>query len=285
MTINLARSTAATGSTVPALRPAAARRLLGTAGLYAAGVGIVTLGPPVGVAALVAVGLGFLLATALPVMHEAAHGHLGGSAGVNRAVGIAAGAAVLVAYPCYRAVHLAHHDHLGGDDDAEIPCPVTSVVTYLSLLGPRYFLIPYWMETWHALRGGRGRDARRVARWVVVPALALALGATWLAPAAMAFAYWIPLWACGAWMFLTTVHEHHGSTADTTVTRNIACNRVLAWFLWNTNLHAAHHAAPWLSFETLPREAGTVTQLDRDPPSFLTYHIALLRTLPLRDRR
>jgi len=139
------------------LRPGAHARLLVTLVLYAAGAGVLALSPPVGLAVPVAVGLGFLLATALPVMHEAAHGHLGASPGVDRAVGTAAGAAILAAFPCYREVHLAPHDHLGGDGDAEIPCPVTSVATYLSLLSPRYFLIPFWGETLRALRGQRGQ--------------------------------------------------------------------------------------------------------------------------------
>lgn len=267
------------------LRPGAHARLLVTLVLYAAGAGVLALSPPVGLAVPVAVGLGFLLATALPVMHEAAHGHLGASPGVDRAVGTAAGAAILAAFPCYREVHLAPHDHLGGDGDAEIPCPVTSVATYLSLLSPRYFLIPFWGETLRALRGQRGAEARRVARRVVVPALALVLAATWLWPVTMAWAYWLPLWACGAWMFVTTVHEHHGSTDDTTVTRSIACSRVMAWFLWNTHLHEAHHDTPWIAFDALPHDGGGAAQLDRDHPSFLAYHFALLRGLPLFARR
>jgi fatty acid desaturase len=273
----------------PLVRPAAAARLAVIASLYLGIVVLEQLQPFAVLSALSVVLLGFLLSTLLPVMHEAAHGHLGGSRLLNDVIGRIAGALLTVNYTLYKRYHLEHHARLGGEDDPELPVELTGIRSYLSYLGPKYFLIPFWRQQLRIALGERpsfvgGASSLRavhldqllVAAWTVA---ILALLVAW--PRAVTLYYLLPLWLAAAWMFLTTVPEHYRiRDVAGTLTRSVLSGQLMSFFLWNTNYHVQHHENPAIPFEELPRRQ-TRWRSDQAEvaPSFTTFHLELIGSL------
>lgn len=198
--------------------------------------------------------LSFSLSTLLPVMHEAAHGHILRHRQHNDAIGTIAGLLLCVNYQIYRQMHLQHHRSLGTSADPEVSVRIVSLWDYLSLFSPRYFLVPMWSAALNR-RWKRSLPAKNVNRALAVWLACLAVLTAFL-PLEMILLYWTPLVIAAGLIFFTTVAEHLAFPEEARpVTRSVKSNQLMRFFLWNTNYHFAHHQTPNLPphlLDTLP---------------------------------
>lgn len=287
--------TAQPGSNSTLRRPAFSRgvaaRLTVTVLLLAAGAAASVLAEGIATKLVLSIALGFALSTILPLMHEGAHGNLSRNRWINDVTARLFGGLLLVDFATYRSMHLAHHEAFGTPDDPEPPVELSSLLDYLSLCSPRYFLYHCWRERLSALRhrwsrrdgaplqvGERGQP---LDSWVLTIACLPIAGGTLVWPTEMIWAYWVPLFWAGGWMFLTTVHEHYRFDGETeSLTRSIQCGPVLAFLLWNTHRHEAHHAHPELHFSRLAEEACNGSSSPACMrTTFLRFHARLIGSL------
>lgn len=246
-----------------------------------------------------AVLLGFFLSCLLAMLHEAVHGNVCRSAAGNRFWGMAAALPLLSSFHIYRAYHIAHHKYLGTAKDPEGKTAFEGVRDYLSYLSPKYFIWELWKLAAAVMRGNspdwlRGEDERR-AQWEILyvdlPVSAGLVAATVAWPEPLLFYYWMPLFFSGAWMFLTTLHEHYQPAAldESVHTNSIQCGWPISFMLWNTNYHVGHHRDYKVHFSRLPVYEGGLTLADGEGgfrevrwPGFVAYHKAVLSDLLAR---
>lgn len=241
--------------------------------------------------------MAWLLLGNAAVVHEALHSHLFRSRFVNRVVGTVAGLTVMLPFAVYKAFHLGHHQHtVDGEDPEGIPPAIPSRLAYaLVLIGGPIWLAQILWDGVSAVFGRgpwwvRNEVQRReitvsMAFWVasllvIAAALAIAPGAlvdVWLAPWLLMLTVLFPL---------ALMPEHYGGAAGGGVfdtTRTVVSGPLVRWLLWNNNFHTAHHLAPGVVHQNLPR-AHQLIERDMTPfwlrRSYLATHAAFFRQLP-----
>ena len=238
--------------------------------------------------------LAFLLSTLLPIMHEAVHGHVAPTPRANHLVGRLAGTLLTVNYSLYQHYHLDHHARLGEPDDPELPVELNGVGDYLSFFTPRYLLLHFWKLAWQTATGrpptfldrsgGTASvmaDVQLLVLWLTGVGAALVV-----APAAVVFAYLLPLALAPAWIFFTTLPEHFPlDERRGPLTRTVTSSRLLSYLLWNTNYHVEHHRAPECPYWKLPEQAPAAGDArDVRSGSFTGFHAQVLMSLLRRTR-
>ena len=210
--------------------------------------------------------MAWVLAGNAALNHEAVHGHLFRSKAANRVVGVAALAPLFGSFATFRAYHWQHHALTARPGDPEgTPLSFRSRFLYAAVLlvGGIAVLVENLVYTIITVAGhpptwARASRHRRAIRWnalLVAATVVLAVVGmyfdpavtleVWLVPAGIATVVLLPL---------LLLPEHYGATGEGDIvsnTRSIQSNRLLRWFYWNTNYHAAHHVAPSVSFNRI----------------------------------
>ena len=239
--------------------------------------------------------------------HEAAHGQLRKSRGLNEADGIIIGTLSFLSFSLYRAAHQSHHAYLATEKDEELwPFVLPEaprwgrLLAALLELGGGLFFTPFlFMRTF--LRAGspiRNQKLRRriwaelaliVVVWSCILTAVTCTGA----------------WKYFLWMYLAPAYlaasmqswrkyiEHVGLTGSTinSSTRSIVAKgplgRLVSLTLLHEPYHGIHHRHAGLPHAELPRFAAELTpeRPDESPP-FPSYRHALMDLLHhLRDPR
>jgi fatty acid desaturase len=241
--------------------------------------------------------MAWLLLGNAAVVHEALHGHLFRSRAANRVVGSVAGLTMMLPFAVYKAFHLGHHQHtVDGEDPEGIPPELPSRLAYpLVLIGGPIWLVQVLWDGALAVTGRgpwwvRNENQRReitagMALWAagvvgVIAALVIAPGLVvdvWLAPWLLVLTVLFPL---------ALMPEHYGGTPGGGVfdtTRTVVSNPFVRWLIWNNNFHTAHHLAPGVVHQNLPRAHELIEQ-DMTPfwlrRSYLGTHAGFFRQLP-----
>lgn len=247
--------------------------------------------------------LAWLLVGNGAIVHEAVHGHLFDRRALDEVAGTLAGATLLLPWGTYRAYHLEHHRSATTPEDPEgEPMVFTSRLQYLALLplgGPLFIgelLVltarallrrgPRWVRT----DGQRREIVRSASATFLVACLLVVLAVRW--PGELVRLWLVPYaLALGVLLPMVLYPEHADGRPDPDPLRNtrtIRSNALVRFVFWNANLHAEHHAIPAVTWRGLPRLSEELGD-DRDPawraPSYLAFHRARLRALPLLPRR
>jgi fatty acid desaturase len=243
--------------------------------------------------------MAWLLLGNAAIMHETLHGHLFRSRLANRIVGTVAGLTLMLPWALYKVFHLGHHQHTVNDDDPEgIPPAIPSRLAYpLVLIGGPVWLV---MLLWDGVSAAAGRRPWWVRhegqRREIVGAMALLLVSLFVVAAALVRAPGVVIDAWLApWLLLLTVifplvlmPEHYGGTPGGSVfetTRTVTSGPLVRWLVWNNNFHTAHHLAPGVVHQNLPR-AHQLIERDMVPfwlrRSYLNTHAMFVRQLPWR---
>jgi fatty acid desaturase len=247
--------------------------------------------------------MAWLLVGSGGILHETTHGHLFHSRTANRAIGMIAGATILLPWATYRAYHLEHHIHTAGPDDPEgQPIAITSRLQY-ALLIPLAGTIFSAQLAWLTLRTVAGRPPKWVRtasqrRLILVNAFVMAattaafVAGLIVAPAFIAKVWLLPL----AFVYIVLLpfvllSEHYGGEPDRSPlenTRTVRSNPAVRWAFWNNNFHAEHHLVPAVPYDKLPRlHQLTAEQLGPEwlARSYTSFHRGVLAPLPLLPRR
>jgi fatty acid desaturase len=237
-------------------------------------------------------------------VHETLHGHLFPAAWANRLVGNVAGASVGLPWSTYRAYHLGHHQASCTPADPEgAPYRFTTKWYYAAIpVGGPLFAVQF---VWWTLRAVVGtpppfiRSARQRRDAVLDGLLSIAFYTGMIAIGVHDFRLLASIWLV-PWVFaivvlepMVLIPEHYGASmddADSTLrtTRTVASNRLLMWFYWNNNFHAAHHLAPGVVSQHIRRVSDTLvapraTQEWR-ATGYMAFHSHLIGRLPWRAR-
>lgn len=223
--------------------------------------------------------------------HDCVHASHLRSRAANRVMGAAWCTPILINFTNYRYQHLVHHRFTGVEGDTEPQKDFRTLGAYLhSMTGItiwRYNAITLkrtWQNRFPASvdKPERRRDSRQdnlaISCW-----LAAMIGLTFLLPAVLLVAYWLPLVLSTVISRFTGLPEHYGLGGVPEVERNtrtVRSNAVVRWFMWNANYHAEHHrypAVPTLNLHRLHKALPDPHPIQ--VASYTGFHTRLLREL------
>lgn len=237
--------------------------------------------------------------------HEASHGLLRRSRGLNEFDGLLIGLLSLTSFSLYRAAHQTHHMHLATERDEElwpfvrtdIPRSLRVVAAILELTFGLFFTPFIFLRTFVRRNSPiRSRKVRRriwleligmAAFWTV----AVACVARWHLWAYFLWVYFLPAWLAANLQSWRKYIEHVGMTGSTvnSSTRNVVprtwLGRVVSYSLLHEPYHGVHHRHAGVPHGALP---DYVSVLDpervEELPPFPSYAAALRHLLfSLRD--
>jgi fatty acid desaturase len=193
------------------------------------------------------------------LMHEGVHGAFFASPVLNRWVGFACSAPVLLAGSAYRAYHLPHHRHVRGAEDPDEFENVTRRPGVLKLLLVLWLLMgsPFYLVYIPIVGYRRGtQEARRAILTEYLLIACLVAAAVSLVPPRALVDVWLAPF-CVALLFgqVRGFTEHIFTAGDAPVhcARTITSNRVTAFLMLNLNYHLDHHLYPGVPWYNLPR--------------------------------
>ncbi|MGN6605960.1 MAG: fatty acid desaturase family protein [Jatrophihabitans sp.] len=240
----------------------------------------------------------FLLHGAYSAMHDAAHGTLFAGRRANRVATFLWAVPLGINANLWRCWHLEHHRATATPDDPEPTGEITNLLLYVVAF-PATGLLMFGQFTWDSLRALVGRPpgyadragvrglVRRDAVWMVCFTAGIVVAAVFKGQALLS-CWVIPLalyWCVVSLIF--GLPEHYGTDRSGTqieVTRTVATNRLLAFVVWNSNRHTAHHLVPTVHYRYLPMVDEALG--DRVPyraRSYTAYHAGLVRSVVRRD--
>ena len=245
--------------------------------------------------ALILVGL-------LAAIHEAAHGNLYDPPVANRLVGNLLASFVGTNFSLYRYSHFHHHKYTLQTGDPEVYPNDRVIIENLRAYWRHWILramFPkhYFIMSFQALKGVFPYFCEKteckndvlidsvyffLSKIIGIVALVLypqVVFDIWILPLLIACAFWFPL---------LTLPEHYGcNPADKYFgnTRTTVSNSIVRLFFWNANYHAEHHLYPSVPFYNIPKlHQHTKHKIINISPSYLLWHIALIRYLYANDR-
>jgi fatty acid desaturase len=238
-----------------------------------------------------------LMHGALVGFHEASHGLLRRSRGLNEVVGIILGVMSFASFSLYRAAHQSHHANLATERDEELwpfvhpgmPRWGRVLAAFLELTAGLLFTPFLFLRAF--LRTGSPIRNKKVRRriWTELAVMVV----VWIGIVS-AVTYW-HAWRYFLWMYLVPAilaanlqswrkYIEHVGLAGSTVnssTRSIVAQgwlgRLLAFTLLHEPYHGVHHKHAGLPHAELPEHASELEP--RNPgetPPFLSYRHALL---------
>ena len=265
-------------------------RLSATLIMASSGLWVALFTDPAPLSILVAAAASTLgLTTVSHAAHEAVHGHLSTSRSINVFLGRILHGMLLLHHDIHRRYHVTHHAKLGTEDDPEGFFgyeEMQSLSGYVSRLC-RWAIPPSPMHLLHIREFVHPTDVTRSLGvrprllslgTVATYALGYAVAAS-LAPKAVGVAFLVPLLILHPVLeYLMSLPEHFGlghAESSAERARDIRIPRLLAWFCWNVNSHAAHHQNARVPGIALPPPVpGSVRLLD--------FHSGLIATLRAR---
>ncbi len=250
---------------------------------------------PLWLIAMLTIIVAHLMHAHILAFHETSHGTLCPGKFWNEIIGLFIGSLSFQGLTAFRAVHSAHHRHLGTERDEELwPFVVSSVprwarrlialyeltlgITYTPLLCVRTFCRS---ESPISDRGARRRAANEYMLMAVVWAVILGLVAYWAAWKFLVVLYVIPGVLAGNMHSLRKYIEHMGLMSSTILgsTRSIVpasfWGRFVAFSLFNITYHGVHHRYAKIPQARLPELTSLLRAPgDDEPAPFSSYWAA-----------
>jgi fatty acid desaturase len=241
----------------------------------------------------------FLMHGYYSAMHDAAHGTMFASRGLNRVALFLWALPLGINANLWRCWHLEHHRATVSGDDPEPVGEITNLLTYFGsfpAVGIQMFA-EFQGESLMALFGRMPGYAdgpsvrnriRRDALFMVLVTAGVVLAAVfaghwllwmWVIPLA---AYW-----CGVSLLIALPEHYHTNKNGTQidVTRSTTSNKLLSFIVWNSNRHAAHHLLPTLNYRYLAVVDDALgDRVEHRAVSYTRYHWSILRELVGRSR-
>lgn len=198
---------------------------------------------------------GFILSGFLNAAHDCVHLRHTGVKQVDRYLGMAWCTPILVNYTLYKAQHLVHHRHTGVAGDPEPDTHFNTVAEYFYEMSAIGFWQSIFSRIVKTLRGDfpaslssdKLKSMARADNLVLCAYLVTVVVLTLVFPMTLLFAVWLPLLFYPVFAIALSLPEHYGlraSSGTAEKSRNVGSNRLLRFFQWNANFHAAHHRAP-----------------------------------------
>ena len=201
--------------------------------------------------------------------HESAHNNLYRRRSLNYLAGVAWSIPIIYNYAAYRAAHLEHHryTHVPGRDSepAHKERNILEYVAYMAFSGVVYTgaLLIEGLEAgvgkgrpW--MRSGRRRRLAIVSTVVVGAELGLMAVGFAQAPRLTVQLWLVPFLLSAVFLAPMVTHPEHtdcevGPESPFRTTRTTYSNRFMGFFIWNINLHTAHHLVPSIPGQKLPK--------------------------------
>ena len=199
------------------------------------------------------------------VLHEAAHGSIGGShtsrRWLNEALGYGAAWILMIPLTAHRHEHLAHHRNTNdeeGDPDfvasamRKSPLHVLSVAPRVLWKQFAYYLKNRWGK------GPRSQDINLCLEilTILAPRLALLAAGFWLQGLALFLVAWVAGVSLTLFLFAFIVHTPHeavGRYVDTsTILVAGPLGKLVTWLWVYQNYHSIHHLFPRVPFYKYP---------------------------------
>jgi fatty acid desaturase len=228
--------------------------------------------------------------------HESAHNNLYRRRGLNYLAGLAWAVPILYDYAAYRASHLEHHKNTHDLEKDSEPVyermRLHDYLIYMALSGIAYTFILLFEGTVASLGKGktwmRSGHRRRLAvlSTVIVVAqfglVAFGLVADWR----LTLELWLVPFGIYATVLAPMVsHPEHsecefGPASPFATTRTTFSNRFISFFIWNINLHTAHHLLPSIPGQKLPKFQSRIEEHCRyTSRSYTAWHLGYLRSM------
>lgn len=239
----------------------------------------------VGVAWLV---MGFILTGVYVLVHESSHNILFQSKSLNRILGTIAAMLTFEMWHSYRAWHWQHHLALGTEEDSEeeflFNNKLDYVVQWLCYLPQKHTVEEFILSTDQGWR--EKLPSNRVlyydyicySLWLVV-----VLSSLVLYPLETLLLYIAPLLVSAKISFFIDVSEHYKishSPDQFMATRTTVSNQLVRFFIWNANLHTAHHThqnEPYYKLFNITKNVKE--KIQNYETSYLHFHWKLFRSL------
>ncbi len=228
--------------------------------------------------------------------HEAAHRNLYRSRAWNSVAGALWSIPILYDFPAYRTTHRQHHarTHVPGEDSEPIfgESRLLGYLGYMLVSGTSYVLI----LVFEGLKGAAGRGApwmsagtrRRqalVGTLILFGSVALLVVGFVEAPGLTVEIWLVPFLVYTLVLAPMVSHPEHtdcgfGPAPALETTRTTVSNRLIRFFVWHVNLHAAHHLSPSVPGQKLmPLHELTASANHHVCPSYTRWHLGYLRGL------
>ena len=235
-------------------------------------------------------------------IHECVHSKLFPTRRAHKIAGWLLSAPRLYHFPSYQASHLAHHrythDHTRDSEPVFDRMGLIDYLLYMNFSHVVYTIIIFYQSVFAAIGVGpawlstpRQRRLAAVGAVVCMAELAVIVWLFFLAPVVMVQLWLIPWILCnGVITSINTQPEHYGAEPNPpgsalTTTRTIYSNRFLSFFVWNNNLHTAHHLVPSLPGRSLPALQELIDPYCRFTcRSYTRWHLGLLWRLLTQPR-
>ncbi len=231
--------------------------------------------------------------------HESAHNNLYRRRSLNFIAGMCFAVPIFYTYAAYRASHLEHHrfTHVPGRD-SEPPHTERNIAEYFGyyLLSGLIYTFVLLFEGLEAtagrgrswMRAGRRRQLAALSSFVVLGEFAALSYGLATAPRLVAACFLVPYLLSTVFLASMVTHPEHtdcdlGPDSPFRTTRTTYSNKVLSFFIWNINLHTAHHLVPSIPGQKLPRFQPHVDEYCAyTARSYLAWHAGFAKALLVR---
>jgi fatty acid desaturase len=209
-------------------------------------------------------------------VHESAHNNLYRSRSLNYLAGTLWSIPIVYNYAPYRASHLEHHRNTKvPGKDSEPPHKERNVFEYLAYMAASGWLYVFVLlyegieavlgrgRTW--MRSGHRRRLAALSTLIMVSELGLVVFGLVAAPRLTIELWLIPFLVSTMWFASMVTHAEHtdtevGPDSPFRTTRTTYSNPFISFFIWNINLHTAHHLVPSIPGQKLPKFQPYVDQ-------------------------
>lgn len=229
-------------------------------------------------------------------LHEAMHDKLYAKRRHNRIAGWIVALPRLFNFPANQAYHLHHHRFTHDPERDSEPVfeklGLIDYVLYMCFSGVVYTGIIFYQGVcamlpirapWFNTKVQRRRSA--VGTVVVLASVAVVVAGHTYAPV-VTFQLWLMPWLLCSVVFSFAAQPEHFATdpvppgSTLTTTRSVRSNPFFGFFLWNNNLHAAHHLVPSLPGDSLPKLHEFIApHVKYSERSYTRWHLKLARRL------
>lgn len=228
--------------------------------------------------------------------HESAHNNLYRRRSLNYLAGLAWAVPILYNYAAYRASHLEHHQHTHDLERDSEPVykhmRLVDYLLYLAFSGIAYTGILQFEGTQATLgqgkawmRSGRRRRLAALSTLLVFGEVALLALGLIAAPRVTVELWVVPFLLYATFLAPMVSHPEHsecafGPASPFSTTRTTYSNWFISFFIWNINLHTAHHLLPSIPGQKLRRFQPHVDQFCvHTSRSYTAWHVGYLRSM------
>lgn len=233
--------------------------------------------------------LGFLVAGGLNLSHECLHRNYIENRVVNDSIGVISALLLFINFYLYKDFHLQHHAYLGTSEDTETRNDFRTLKEYMITLSGINLakkkissnvlilcgVFPSYIKT---------KNKRKIVINSLLSLLLFIMLIIWtylyLIP--LFFAYWLSLFFGYAFVVFFGLPEHHRCEKINgyyCFARSIESNRLIRFFLWDSNYHAEHHIYPGISSSKLNSIPNLKSKIYYYDKSYIGWHKKVITSL------